>query len=311
MYSRLPPNTDFESWTSALKDVCGRFDSKPNPHTPLFIGEVYGEDLGGLELAEVRTNAAAITRLSRGCDFVDDRFCFLIVQRRGECDVSQGTSGFGMRPGDIALVDSSFDCTINPKGLIEHTVFHLPRERLQTFNIKKKFGKVLSDSPSGRLLKLMVEQVCFRDRDDIKIKAEGLAVQDAIISLLEPSFNFSAVRSVVNYSAYGESLRGKVERLILSRLREPALCPEKLAEELGVSVRQLHRVFEQGDETICRFILRARIDKSCEDLSNPLLICKTVTEIAYKWGFLDSAHFSRVFKRYVGCAPRDYRRGNR
>jgi len=33
-----------------------------------------------------------------------------------------------------------------------------------------------------------------------------------------------------------------------------------------------------------------------------------VTEIAFRWGFKDSAHFSRAFKREFGISPSEVRR---
>jgi len=34
---------------------------------------------------------------------------------------------------------------------------------------------------------------------------------------------------------------------------------------------------------------------------------KTITEIAFFWGFSDSAHFSRSFRRRFGISPRIFR----
>ena len=34
-----------------------------------------------------------------------------------------------------------------------------------------------------------------------------------------------------------------------------------------------------------------------------------VSQIAYRWGFSDAAHFSRAFRRAFGTAPRDFRAG--
>jgi len=35
--------------------------------------------------------------------------------------------------------------------------------------------------------------------------------------------------------------------------------------------------------------------------------CKSVTDIAFDLGYSDSAHFTRAFKRWVGCSPRRFR----
>ena len=35
----------------------------------------------------------------------------------------------------------------------------------------------------------------------------------------------------------------------------------------------------------------------------------SVTDIAFRWGFCDAAHFSRVFKREFGATPSEIRQG--
>ena len=46
------------------------------------------------------------------------------------------------------------------------------------------------------------------------------------------------------------------------------------------------------------------IDKAKDKLYNP---DKSVNEIAYELGFKYPHHFSRMFKKIIGCSPTDYR----
>jgi AraC-like DNA-binding protein len=46
------------------------------------------------------------------------------------------------------------------------------------------------------------------------------------------------------------------------------------------------------------------IDRSKDKLYNPN---KSVKEIAYELGYKYPHHFSRLFKKMVGCSPSDYR----
>lgn len=94
--------------------------------------------------------------------------------------------------------------------------------------------------------------------------------------------------------------------MIDASLGPPLLSPNWLAQELGVSVRNLYRAFEEGD-SICQSIMRARLERSAADLGSPMLQSASITEIAYRWGFTDSAHFSRAFRKRLACMPKDYR----
>jgi methylphosphotriester-DNA--protein-cysteine methyltransferase len=59
--------------------------------------------------------------------------------------------------------------------------------------------------------------------------------------------------------------------------------------------------------SLCRWIKQARLDHCAADLSNPDLRERSITEIAFGWGFNDAAHFSRTFRAEFGMAPREYR----
>ena len=52
------------------------------------------------------------------------------------------------------------------------------------------------------------------------------------------------------------------------------------------------------------FFQRRRIHRSCTLLLNPR---PSITEIAAELGFSDAPHFCRLFKRYKGMTPSEYR----
>ena len=102
-------------------------------------------------------------------------------------------------------------------------------------------------------------------------------------------------------------LRSMARQLIDQSLSEPGLTPLSLAKQLNISVRQLYRLFEEQGDSVCRFIQRSRLKRSAADLSNPRLRNESITDIAFRWGFTDSAHFSRTFKKHFEQSPREYR----
>jgi AraC-like DNA-binding protein len=93
------------------------------------------------------------------------------------------------------------------------------------------------------------------------------------------------------------------------RLSDPSLCPAHIAAEHGISTRQLHRLFRQAGIPFGAFVRRRRLERCRDDLADPGLRPLPMTEIAYRWGFSDSAHFSRCFRAAFGCTARDFRAG--
>jgi len=85
------------------------------------------------------------------------------------------------------------------------------------------------------------------------------------------------------------------------------LEPAEIAYAVEISVRHLHRLFLVTGGTLGEYI-RARRLKGCRsDLANPCMRHKTITEIAFCWGFSDSAHFSHSFRKQFGLSPRAFR----
>ncbi len=44
------------------------------------------------------------------------------------------------------------------------------------------------------------------------------------------------------------------------------------------------------------------------DLASPVCAKLSISEICFRWGFNESAHFSRAFRNEYGRSPREYRR---
>src|SRR3546814_19433991 len=90
-------------------------------------------------------------------------------------------------------------------------------------------------------------------------------------------------------------------------LPDTSLLRSDLSNRLNMSVRHRYRLFEEQDDSVCRYIQRARLKRSADDLTNPFLRDESITSIAYKWGFTDSAHFSRSFKKQFELSPKEFR----
>jgi AraC-like DNA-binding protein len=102
-------------------------------------------------------------------------------------------------------------------------------------------------------------------------------------------------------------LRPRVEYFIETNLQDPALCPAGIAAAASISVRHLHRLFAPKGCTVAEWIRERRLERCRTDLSDPHLRERKITDIAFGWGFSDSAHFSHCFKQEFGVSPREFR----
>lgn len=95
-------------------------------------------------------------------------------------------------------------------------------------------------------------------------------------------------------------------RNILTRdLHRPGLTPAAVAAELGISLRQLHLLFEQTEMPFVRTLTAMRAREARRLLKDAPM--RPVAEIAHASGFDSSATFYRVFRNIYGMTPGDAR----
>lgn len=100
----------------------------------------------------------------------------------------------------------------------------------------------------------------------------------------------------------------KVQDYIESNIND-SLSIENLANVAGFSKFHFHRIFKgMMDEPLSRYVNRLKLERATHLLTYRMDM--TITDIAYYFGFTDSAVFSRTFKNYYGVSPSYYRNHN-
>jgi len=91
---------------------------------------------------------------------------------------------------------------------------------------------------------------------------------------------------------------------ILTQNRQENIGSERLAGELGVSIRTLQRITkDELNLTPTNFIYLVKLNLAAEFLKNHL---GNVSETAYEFGFSDPGYFSKLFKKHFGVSPLEY-----
>lgn len=292
------------TWTQHIQGICGEFQTRFDRQSSLFIGEVNSFLLGKTEIAFIKSNASFIERKPEILDRANDRFCFLILQYTGKMLMKYRSENIYLSEGDIVLLDSNEHIAMYPQGLFSHISVHLSREKLfKQGIITDHFGKLISQNMSAHLLKNMLQTMSSDNIEFWYAEEDGNAFEDALIALIKPTVNYKNVQIC-------DSLKLKAERYILENLMQSNLSPKAVADHIGVSLRHLYRLFMVDQLSINKYIQMKRLEKAqfeLIDLKNKKL---SITEIALRWGFGDSAHFSKIFKKVYGISPSQYRTVN-
>lgn len=93
----------------------------------------------------------------------------------------------------------------------------------------------------------------------------------------------------------------------MERHTEEALTRDEIAERVGLSRRQLERLFRRYLNTSpARYYLKLRLNRARTLLTQTTM---PVTEVAFASGFTSASHFSKCYRDMFGRTPRAERRG--
>ena len=95
-----------------------------------------------------------------------------------------------------------------------------------------------------------------------------------------------------------------------AELGDPDLNVQKIAKLQGISTRTLQKLFSLAGRRFSQYIRMRRLERCRGDLASPLYMHLSISEICFRWGFNDAAHFSRTFRQAYDMSPREWRNAN-
>lgn len=299
----------FDAWTQVLHSVCGHFVPSLASSKAEFSGTFGVRNFAGLDIVRLSHTTPRIQRARSHISRSDDGYYFLLLQLSGTSTMTQAGNEAALKPGDMTLVDASRPCDLFYSPRSSELSLHIPRQLLDG---KRPIGarhlaRVINGQEGGGLVISQMMQAIF-DGAAQPFATAAPAMTDAVLDLICGCAIDGPHGALPVMDDSQDLHRDTIRRYIERRLFDPELSPQKIAAAHRMSVRHLYRLFEAAEMSVGDLIRRRRLEKCAEDLANPLLARRNVSQLAFSWGFNDSAHFSRSFKAEFGMSPRDYRR---
>jgi AraC-like DNA-binding protein len=137
--------------------------------------------------------------------------------------------------------------------------------------------------------------------------AEAL-LEPHLLDLITLSFSQMMGQDRGRTSSSRSLVRVRLRAVIEARLADRTLDAGTVASAAGVSVRYANAVLADESTSIAQLIQARRLARCWQSLEDPMQKGRTVSEIAYGWGFSDMTHFGRRFKLAYGVLPSEHRR---
>ncbi|MDT0467320.1 helix-turn-helix transcriptional regulator [Streptomyces gibsoniae] len=88
---------------------------------------------------------------------------------------------------------------------------------------------------------------------------------------------------------------------------ETGLTPQDIADQHGISLRYLHRLFQPHGTTVNAWVRTRRLEAAREELARPGAAHRSIATVAARRGFTSASHFSRTFREAFGMSPVQWR----
>lgn len=293
---RISEPERFGAWSEKMRSLHMDWDLA-TPVEQGYSARIRYRGMGNLKIAEVCCSAFGGRHVpsSAGNGLVG-----IQLQLSGRMACTYGQEQFAIGPGDLFVWDGDRSGTFESDGEHQQLSLLMPGTRVpKSIMSTLERSRPLATSPGSGELSLVAGQLrgIASELDQLSDDAVNRAVNgllDLLDSALAPDQEAS--------SGQRATLLAEIQKYITEHLEDRQLSVGSIAAAHWISVRTLHMIFAESGTSVARSILQQRLERCRRDLASASETT-TVTSVAFRWGFSDTAHFSRTFKKEFGVPP--------
>lgn len=265
---------------------------------------------GGTDDVHVSEVAAALHVVERTPELIarsDRHYYKLSLQLAGTGLLIQDNREAILQPGDLAIYDTHRPYSLVFDDNFKTMVVMFPQHLIDL--PVDMVGQLTAVTMSGRQgLGSMVTPFLAQLASNLDRLAGSTGVRLAHSALDLVTTMLASELDLESIGAGGhQQLLQRVRWYIDENLASPELAPAQIAAAHYISTRHLHGIFRESGTTVSSWIRSRRLERCRRDLLDPVFASRPVAAIAARWGFVDAAHFSRVFKAAYGRSPSEMR----
>ena len=271
-----------------------------------FDGHMSASTAGDVVLTKLEANRHRVLKSPQLARDSERAYLKIVAPWQGSAAVQQQGREAWVRPGGWAIYDTTGSYEIANPERVEHLIVMLPKDQLTERGIKLEPLMARHVGGVSGIARVALETMrsTYQELPQMSETA-ARGAGELIVELVRLSLQELAGRG--NSVTQLEAFRDRIREHIGQHLRDPALSLDHIAQALNCSKRHLHNAFSADEDTPAHYIQRQRIQACMRELRQSTGVPRTITEIAFSWGFNNTAHFSRVLREHTGVSPSDFR----
>jgi len=297
-----------DAWRDALARAFGPIEVQRNCDEE-FAGSVRAQSRAQLQFNEICYRGQTLERTAQNIAKFDQEYFTFGRPVSGPLLFKQKDREFTVEPGCLVLTNQT--APYKATAISGYHAFSISIPRKLLLNREPNIGSFYKldageGSPRGQLLatfaKHMTDGIAgWSETETISLREQML---DLIVLLMINGKNgYASAQETSIKSAHRE----RAIAYIRHHHRDAALTPKTIALACGISVNYLHKVFQAANMQVEHTIYAQRLESCKIMLRDPAHQKESVQQIAYKTGFNQPSHLSRMFKEKFGLSPSDFR----
>jgi len=297
-----------ELWNERASDLITRLHVEP-ARGVAFDASLEAAEMGGIGLIEAASTPTRVVHAHAAANRGGAAAYLIHLQFRGTCVNRQASREVLLGPGDFVLCDNTLPCELILDGENVMLVLRIPQQllkrRLPTPEVY--INQHMPASRGGSLLAARFAAIVWEQCQSGVSPVIADRIADSLCDLLAAAFMESGCARL-DVSTLQLRWKLRLRRFVDSRLADPNLTPTQIARHFKISARYVHKLYAREEESVSRYILRRRLEECHRALGDPAQVAKSITTVAFEWGFNNTTHFARVFRERFGCSPSERRR---
>ena len=295
-------------WNALSSETFAAMEITPR-NLSAFDGELRRELLGPLTVMDVRSHAVRIRHTKTHIAHVATPSYLLLTPLRGAFEMLVGREAPRVATtGDYCLLDHAQPYELQHGDAVRVLCLDIPRRSLELLlpHPESAVGRIMhADTGLSRLLAVLMREIGgeLDHGPDAKLPP---AVAQGLLGFIAATYAECSDDSLPIAAARRDALLRRIE----ARLHDPDLSPADIAVEFGITARRLRTLLAAGGESFSSYVLRRRLERCAELLSDGKWNKCSITDIAFRAGFNNATHFGYAFKKHFGTTPREYRAGH-
>jgi AraC family transcriptional activator of tynA and feaB len=303
----IHPRDRFDYWMGVVRQNIIRNDAVPACRTE-FRAKLSAGSIGTVNLALTESSAVRISHTKHHSGQPSDDQLFVFMALSGQKTLQQSGRRAVLRPGQFALIDPRLPHDGIFSDASETLTLILDRRLLEsrlgaTQDLTAR--PITHDTAEGHLASGYLTMLPAQLGRLSSATADLIEVQ--LLDLV--ALALGKVRE--SQTSCGSSarllIRTKLHAAIEARLSDPKLDAASIARAAGVSARYANAVLADENTSLGQLIQARRLELCKTALADPAQAHRTISEIAYCWGFSDMTHFGRRFRIAYGMLPSEFR----